>query len=371
MPVLKELEAMENINAEGENVGFVAGASEGEAADKVGALSEIEWLRRDNERLRREKAVYEREKSVSGSRDLFEHCGQSNQSVEYRGDGQELGTFRMGINEARTIIEEFNPSNKSVTAKDWLQSLEGLKNVYGWDDRITLFYATLRLGGAAYYWYQSKQDSIRTFGEFKENLLRSFPNGDDDASILRKIIERKRIPGEAIEDYVYQVAALARKIKLNEISTIRHLIYGLRDQNLANVLLASRCQTISDLLIQTNNYEEVQKQGCSRRNLNERTHEATGRFMSGRNSHKHASAPYMPACRWDDRRNFNEKLGMNRHKTEKGKTVTSKPRCFKCDKAGHYARNCTVDPRMKPWCDLEALNFDDGLVCEGREDEED
>lgn len=319
---------------------------------------EIALMKREKELLEKEKELLVREKDLQVSGNLFTSSEAANGSIA----SQECqSTFRMGGSEINAMIPEFDPSKGDVFLSDWIRNIENFKDVYGWDDRMLMFYGVLRLGGAAKLWYQSKKEHVKSWTALKDELRKSFPENKDDSTIIMQIMARRKKNDECVESYIYSVASLAAKINWPEETTLKYIISGLNDQNLKNVLVASNCNSINELLIKIKNYEEISQQNTHRAELvadTSRMLEMAGpsgvhrentirkRAYSNQQSHNfirwHRGKEAMKRNRDDEARNL-QPVDKRPRWIRTGTT----PRCFRCNGEGHFATSCPREVKSR------------------------
>lgn len=144
---------------------------------------EIKILKENNENLERQLTI----NSLSSASENYMETSNS---------------IRFSLNDAKAIIPEFDPGKfSSPTASTWIAT--SFKTIYLWDDRMTLFYATARLAGAASSWFSGRQTEFEDWGKFKTEILKSFPAYIDTSAVLYQIMTRRRKPDECIENFFY------------------------------------------------------------------------------------------------------------------------------------------------------------------------
>lgn len=244
----------------------------------------------------------------------------------------QVAPYRIGMEEICGLIPEFRPGSLSnLSASQWISHIENLRQIYGWEERMTLLYATLRLKDAAQFWYQSRQTVNDSWADFKGDLISGFPSDIDEASIHAKLIARKRKPAEPIENYFYEVCALAKRGRLSEETTRKYIISGLGDHHLLTVLTASSCKNNIELLAKIKQYEGVKDQEKSR----------------GINFERSVPQPFKPVLHDRGNNRYNQSA-RNRVQDERGRHRNNwasrssqfTGNCFKCGLSGHKSFNC-------------------------------
>lgn len=280
-----------------------------------------------------------KEPNVSSSENNLNESVASSSSFPVSAVSHNL-PYRMGMDEICGLIPEFRPGfANSLSAPQWVNHIENLKQIYSWDDRSTLLYATLRLKDSAQFWHQSRQTVSDTWAHFKADLISGFPSDIDEASIHAKLMARRRQPSEPIEYYFYEVCALAKRGRLSDEATRKYIISGLGDQNLITILTASSSTNLIDLLAKIKQYEGVKDQEKCR----------------GTGVEKSVSSSFKPFS--GDRGNlrFSQSTG-NRVQEARGRQHNNwLPRssnfngtCFKCGMVGHKSFNCVRRQPARP-----------------------
>ncbi|XP_055591263.1 uncharacterized protein LOC129743302 [Uranotaenia lowii] len=140
---------------------------------------------------------------------------------------QDVG-LAMRANEVEAVLSEFDPDNKrNQSAEEWLNEIDSMAEIFGWDQRRTLLYTCMSLKGPAKFWYDGCKQQLRSWEIFKEQFLENFPTVIDSASIHKKLINLKRKPDQSIESYFHETVAMGRKIRLSDDLIKEYLIKGL------------------------------------------------------------------------------------------------------------------------------------------------
>lgn len=248
---------------------------------------------------------------------------------------QEMG-IAMRANEVEVIISEFDPdNNRNQSAEEWVNEIDSMAEIYGWDPRRSLLYACMRLKGPAKFWFDGCKQELRTWELFKEKFMENFPTVIDTAGIHKKLINLKRKSDQSVESYFHETVALGRKIRLSDDLIKHYLIKGLPYASTRAVMAQDPADTLPQFLNALIRVERAT-------NDNEkRDSEASGRFGTNKT----------PNRKYLDNRQRTDNTPRNktpaRAEPEPGPSrntlptpVTQKRQCFICRSEDHLARKC-------------------------------
>ena len=85
----------------------------------------------------------------------------------------------------------------------WIEKVDQLAKINGWDDNTKVFHMQGRLVGLARKWYDNRPTYDLNWTEWKELLLKSFPEHQDYATAIRKMINRYKKANESWEEYYF------------------------------------------------------------------------------------------------------------------------------------------------------------------------
>lgn len=247
----------------------------------------------------------------------------------------------MRSNEVEAIISEFDPdTNRGQSAEEWLNEVDSMAEIFGWDPRRTLLYACMRLKGPAKFWFDGCKQELRTWELFRMRLLENFPTVVDTAGIHKKLLNLKRKPDQSVESYFHETVALGRKIRLSDDLIKHYLIKGLPYASTRAVMAQDPAVTLPQFLNALIRVERATKDGERRDAAN------AGRFgMNKTIGRKSMDARKSTDNSRVDTVNQNKtpastdpQPGSSRKLTQ---TPTSQKRqCFICRSEDHLARKC-------------------------------
>lgn len=155
--------------------------------------------------------------------------------------------------DVRSLIPEFTP--EKITVQKWLRKIENLKNVYSWEERVALHYATIRLGTVPRIWYEGVEQAVDDWNDFKRRIVQAFPSRVDEVDIHSTLIRRVKQPDETYEKFIYDVVAIASMVDLTDAVIIKYIINGIPNSNLRLALSTAGHTSVNTLLEAILRYE--------------------------------------------------------------------------------------------------------------------
>lgn len=209
-------------------------------------------------------------------------------------------------------IPEFAPGHPQLSASKWLEKIEQLAELNRWDDITKIYHMQSRLTGIAKSWYENLQSYNHTWDQWKEMIVKTFPEFNDFASTLKKLIFRVKLSNETMTQYYFAKMQLLRACDIKDKNAVSLLIDGLRDTTLQTGARAGRFQTPEAL------YQE---------------------YLSTVNEQ-----PVSTNSRKDTRIYFERNSGNERQIVQE---VSGALRCYNCRLRGHISTKC---PKPKIEC---------------------
>lgn len=131
----------------------------------------------------------------------------------------------------------------------WLARVDEIKKAYEVSDPIIKVLATKQLNGRARDWYDYTEGTIAMeWEELKIAMTRMFASHESHVSLIRKMESRVWKPGEKFSTYLFDKLKLMNKLRLQEQDKIQYIIQGVHDYVLKTQLLASKSNTVNELL---------------------------------------------------------------------------------------------------------------------------
>ena len=114
-------------------------------------------------------------------------------------------------------MNEFSGTEKDRNVQTWVDQLNTIKVVNGWDDEIIIKHCVMLLSGTAQEWYlTSGKDVVGTWKEFSESLVKRFTMNINPWMATRYTQDIKQKYGESCRDFMDRVR---RELRLINIGT--------------------------------------------------------------------------------------------------------------------------------------------------------
>ncbi|XP_055622325.1 uncharacterized protein LOC129765904 [Toxorhynchites rutilus septentrionalis] len=227
---------------------------------------------------------------------------------------------RFDIRDVKDIVVVFDPDVPTTpTAEQWIETIDKAAALYKADDDWKLQCGIINLQGAAKLWFSGVD--VKTWQEFKTNLVRDFPTSVDMVSIHQAMMGRKKLPSESLETYFYSQVAMGKKGKLPDEAIIKYIVSGLEGRygTIAQV------ECLPDLLKQLKWLVELKDLKVAESNpraTSSRSPRSTGAISM--KCYRCGTMGYVAAtC------------------NEKSNTKMQNVECFRCNHKGHIAKNCS------------------------------
>ena len=122
-------------------------------------------------------------------------------------DGGSSQTFFSGVTMhpefVRAMIPEFDP--EVIEARRWIRKVERFGEVSGCSKGLLWQFAVMRLGVTAKLWYESVDETVANWENFKLKLDESFPARIDEADVHAELMKRTKLRDETYENFAYEI----------------------------------------------------------------------------------------------------------------------------------------------------------------------
>lgn len=280
----------------------------------------------------------------------------------------------MGISarDLRDLLPHFDPEwDNSLEAKQWIDTVNKVCTKYQVPDEVKLLQATLKLKGPARTWYQSAQNDINNWEEFVSCLEETFPTVIDKTEFLDKLSKRRQGAKETATAYYFDQLSMAKRIKLDDTTTMNYIIKGVKNNHQRSVLSATTHASPSALLemmkkmekaeVKEENTQSTSRSGYKWANKKDnrgryspyQRHENSQKSHNQSHNDKGNRLQFQGKSRYHDsgnRRSDRAEPSSNQNTDDKKKDVTQGTSgkivrlCFLCKSPDHLIRQC---PKQK------------------------
>ncbi|XP_055706366.1 uncharacterized protein LOC129803669 [Phlebotomus papatasi] len=237
----------------------------------------------------------------------------------------------VGVKEIELMIPEFHGieyDGKFLFAREWINKIETLGQVYKWTSSQMLLYASLRVKGPAQNWLEAAEGTVDSWEVFKRDLEANFPKHLRESEVHEKLNARKRRPSETLEEYYHEKVKMARRIHLGDETIKEYLIKGLPSAADRKVLWTLPSCSLPQFL---QHMLKVEEDGdCSGES------KVSRRFADRNRSSISSGNP--STSQGKQTAESNPKTSKDGKQNEvRG---SENRRCYRCNAVGHLRRNC-------------------------------
>lgn len=241
----------------------------------------------------------------------------------------------------REVVPAIQPTSFSgkeeEDVKSFIKSYKRIARANKWTDNTKLIQLPCYLKGAAINWYETVEDQLTTFDAVMSELESVFTNTTQDAQKHFKLSTRYQGPSENLWEYFHEMLKLCHDVNPNmdEEEKIRFVLKGLNPKILGKVNLM-RNDSVEEL---RSNLRKVEATAFL---LGQTMPTASNQGQQDMQELRNQIARLEMSIKGRNQTNFynTHKPKFENVKTEPGRTADGRVICFKCNKPGHFARNC-------------------------------
>lgn len=237
----------------------------------------------------------------------------------------------VGIKEIELMIPEFHGiefDGKLLFAREWINKIETLGQIYKWTSSQMLLYASLRVKGPAQNWLEAAEGTVDSWEVFKRDLEANFPKHLRESEVHEKLNARKRRPSETLEEYYHEKVKMARRIHLGDETIKEYLIKGLpnaADRKVLWTLPPCSLPQFLQLML------KVEEDGdCPRES------KVSGRSTDRNRSLNNSENPSTS----QGKQTAGSKPRMSKDEKQNNVRGSENRRCYRCNAVGHLRRDC-------------------------------
>lgn len=233
--------------------------------------------------------------------------------------------------EGRWSIPNFDPAAKNQAISVWIQKIEELQGIYGWDDTTTASLALEHLKGVAKGWYEGLDTVAFSWSEWKAKLVGAFTSHTRMADRMTAMLARKKLKNETMMEFYFSNANLVAACNVQGKDAADCIAQDITDHALALTIARNGFETPEALRVFLSTIEEP---------VEPQDHKPDPKItFQGRPKQHHqqrsADKPSPVVAR-----DTSSSQGPRNTTTE----AAMKPnpvKCYRCNRFGHIARNCT------------------------------
>ncbi|KAJ8912010.1 hypothetical protein NQ315_003547 [Exocentrus adspersus] len=127
------------------------------------------------------------------------------------------------------VVPDFNPEDNEQNSITWCAKVDELREVFGWGEEATIYFATSKFRGLAKTWYKGLPTIKFTWNSWKEHIQAAFPPTKDYFEMLTEMLKRKKETNETYSKYYYEKMALLTQCEIFGTKAVSCIIGGIED----------------------------------------------------------------------------------------------------------------------------------------------
>jgi hypothetical protein len=281
------------------------------AQEQEATGQEDDLLRREAELLRRERSIMQREIDLlRRENDVLRSSPRSVASTGSR--------TTMSIKNVSDLLSEYNGSSDDF--ERWKAQINLLRNTYELDENSSKILVGSRLKGKAREWYYSLADNlILRVDELLMRMDAMFNQPIGRLERRRQFETRRWKKTETFSDYCHDKLILGNRVPIAESEMVDYVIEGIPLEDLRNQAQMHSFTTVQELL---KGFRKIKLTACE----TTMTH------------HEYTGTRYTKPRTTTPKENMD---GLSKPKV----TLRGSSKCYNCEQAGHYAKDCPAKKR--------------------------
>lgn len=221
------------------------------------------------------------------------------------------------------VVPSFDPESLEQSAESWCKKVDELREVFGWSEDATIYFALAKLSGLAEVWYKGLRTIKFTWEEWKEKLQTAFPSKRDFYEALGEVMRRRKRPDESYAKYFYEMCGLLNACKISGVDAVSCVIGGIDDVIVKAGAKAGNHQTPESLFQYLSSLNGLAGPSGIQHRPPKYQHQ---KFRPHQSKYPYRRSHVNP--------------------TRSSKTVT----CFRCGKIGHMSNACDQPEKRCTFC---------------------
>ena len=221
-------------------------------------------------------------------------------------------------------IPPFNPTERRFTINQWINLLQQLGRIYGWNHTNIIYHMQARLRGPARNWYDALENLPITWKSWKKALRETFVDVNNLPTDVEKMRLRVKQKEETYEEYFFAKLQLLRPCNFTPQQQCHYIIDGITDR----------------VIRITANSQNFTKTNDLRQFLLTSGHAFTPKDLKNTSSKDNQNSKDKDKKQNNNNRKENADSRDTRNQSKK-------MLCFNCNIPGHTSKFCRKPPQTK------------------------
>lgn len=165
------------------------------------------------------------------------------------------------------LIPPFNPEDTLLSIEVWCNRIDEMRQMFGWAEHSTIYFALSKLRGLASTWYKSLPSIDCSWEEWKNRLILAFPTRRNYCELLQSMLNRRKQVDETYMNYYYDKLSLLHLCKITGKDAVSCIIGGISEAHISAAAIARNYANPESLLAFLVTSDDATKYRRLRRNL--------------------------------------------------------------------------------------------------------
>lgn len=155
---------------------------------------------------------------------------------------------RMSVQQAAECLPVFDPDDAIYgSSTNFIARVRSLQAYHGWDDKLTLFSAQLKLKGSARAWNDVTNEQFATMANFEQTLIATFPDLTTAADVQEELVRSTRANGETLTSFCHRMVVIGRRGAMPEATLVQHILKRINHHEFRVSVVNTTINTITEL----------------------------------------------------------------------------------------------------------------------------